>query len=274
MHIVSIPNGSDGYRSILNAVQHYGHWTSPRNMRTLDAGPVTIIMESPFNALPLGTHRNVSRRIAAAEALQLIGGFSMPKLLPASFDRFKEDDGTFWGAYGERIGTQLCDVARKLHTDSDTRQAIITLWNPNLDNVQPVKRDHPCTISFGFRIWHNTLQMNVLMRSSDAWLGIPYDLFQFTQLQCTLARILGIQPGTYTHTTWSLHLYEQYADRISEIATHSTSVDIQPRGIGTLSMRGNVENAHMFMKRARELAACPPVGTTFDENWYINALDE
>lgn len=268
---IHLPNGRDGYRALLDHVLSNGVKSAPRGMPTLDAGEVTVVLESPYDALPLRTGRGVSRRIAAAEAIQLIGGFSLPRLLPDSFRRFQEDDGSFWGAYGVRIGNQLREVVRKLTSDRDSRQAVITLWDPKLDNVDPPKRDHPCTVALGFRILRDKLRMHVLMRSSDAWLGIPYDFFQFTQLQLTLARLLDVEPGWYTHTTWSLHLYVEHITKAARVSTTSLSQrEVQPDGLGD-DTTTDVETL-----RSRSLAIAYSrnwVGRTESERWYVSALN-
>lgn len=269
--LIHLPNGREGYAAVLDYVVRNGVPSAPRGLKTWDAGTVTIVLDSPRNALPLHTGRRVSRRVAAAEAVQLIGGFSRPELLPASFDRFKEDDGRFWGAYGVRIGGQLADVTRKLRSDRDSRQAVITLWNPALDNVEPRKRDHPCTVALGFRIIQDELRMNVVMRSSDAWLGIPYDFFQFTQLQLSLAHLIGVAPGRYTHTTWSLHLYEEHMELVPAVTTGGDTAVYQPEGIdGVKFGSASVEDLQV---RALMVAGCYTWSQyTTSERWYVDAL--
>lgn len=266
---IYVPDGRSGYREILKHVIRNGERSSPRGMPTLDAGEVTIVLESPYNALPLSTGRNVSQRIAAAEAIQLIGGFSLPELLPPSFDRFKEDDGSFYGAYGVRIGNQLAKVIRKLQSDRDSRQAVITLWDPNLDNIEPPKRDHPCTVALGFRIYRDQLRARVLMRSSDAWLGIPYDMMQFTQLQLTLARLLNVEPGPYTHMTWSLHLYEQHL-ALADCVHPPVADTFQPSGIGN----DTTNTVSSVRRRAWSIAHSHIRHTSWtdSERWYVAKL--
>jgi thymidylate synthase len=46
------------------------------------------------------------------------------------------------------------------------------------------------------------------MRSSDAFKGLPHDIFCFTMLQEMIARDLGLEVGSYHHFAGSLHLYE------------------------------------------------------------------
>lgn len=212
MATLVIPTGRVGYAGVLHHVLTTGVKRKSRGMPTLDAGHTTIEIQSPYNALPVGVGRNLSRRIAAVEAVQLIGAFTDPQLLVTAspnFKKYQEDDGAFWGAYGERIGQQLRHVQHKLIKDPATRQAVISLWDPTLDN-EPRKRDYPCTLHLVFAANPETgaLELDVTMRSNDAWRGFPYDIFQFTQLQLTLARAVGMEPGAYRHHAHSLHLYE------------------------------------------------------------------
>lgn len=265
---IHIERGSTGYRDVLNHIIRYGDVSSPRGLRTVDAGHVTMVLESPYAAFPLHTGRGVSKRIAAAEAVQLIGGFSLPRLLPASFDRFQEDDGSFWGAYGRRIGDQLAAVVRKLRGDRDTRQAIITLWSPVLDNVEPPKRDHPCTVALGFRVRRDQLTLHVTMRSSDAWLGIPYDWAQFTQLQLTVANVLQVEPGPYYHTSWSLHLYDQHVPLVGDVHA-PTRLEFQP--VGFSAPNGTIADVQ---ERAWRVANGRDVqDLTESERWYADVLE-
>jgi hypothetical protein len=220
-YVMTYPNMRIGYPAIAQFALLNGDEVSPRGLKTREVCDFLFRIEEPGDALAVGTGRNLNLRIAAAEAIQLIGGFSSVDLtLGASknFTQFLEDDRRFWGAYGRRISDQVYAVVNKLTRDRDTRQAVITIWDPRLDNPVEPRRDHPCTISLSFRIRRDRLNMLVHMRSSDVWLGIPYDVFQFTQLQLTVAKALGVVPGVYTHLSESLHVYESDWDKIEALA--------------------------------------------------------
>ncbi len=47
------------------------------------------------------------------------------------------------------------------------------------------------------------------MRSSDVWLGIPYDVFSFTQIQNCFAGALGVNRGWLSLRMGSSHLYDR-----------------------------------------------------------------
>lgn len=218
----------------------------------------------------------MSLGIGAVEAVQLIGGVSLPNLLlwiAPSFARYMNGDG-FHGSYGARIGVQMCHVQRKLQMDADTRQAIVSIWDKNLDNLTGM-HDYPCTVALQFELerytpklelkHHHRLNMNVFMRSNDAWLGLPYDMFQFAQLQMSLAKALNVAFGSYRHIALSMHIYQENVADAKRIH-HPTDDRWQPTGIGELG----VDFAET-MKRARRLAAGQPFEVlSRSEEWYCD----
>ena len=52
------------------------------------------------------------------------------------------------------------------------------------------------------------LHLFVCMRSNDAFMGLPHDVFAFTMLQELVARLIGCELGHYHHFVSSLHLYK------------------------------------------------------------------
>ena len=267
MATLSGTTGQFTYVHVVNHVLKTGVERTPRGQKTLDAGFTTIELETPFRALPLGVGRFLNKNIAAAEAIQLIGGFSWPDLLTkatTSFSRYSEADGTFHGAYGQRIGYQCLCAINKISKDIDTRQAVISLWDPWLDNL-PDKHDYPCTCMLQFEVRDSRLCMNVVMRSNDVWLGLPYDMFQFTQLQISVANALGMLCGMYRHTALSLHIYDRNIDDALLLRTEPQSSEDQPAGLGIFGSTPFTS----IMKRARQLAGrFTPDNETSSERWY------
>jgi Thymidylate synthase len=276
--VIHANDGRTAYVDVITKLRLFGVSRPSRVGPTRDLGHTTIVLDEPFNALPLGVGRHLSNRIAALEAIQLIGAFSDPEWLverAPQLSPYREPSGAFWGAYGRRIGWQIHDVVTKLLADPWTRQAVATLWDPGRDNL-PEKRDYPCTVALGFTMQpaftKEVLDMHVTMRSNDAWLGLPYDMFQFTQLQQTVCRMIDVRPGTYTHTAWSMHLYDRDVDKTYAIALSPESDDyrIDPTGLGEPNMSfTEVGN------RAQTIALEPEKidwELTPSERWYRNAI--
>ena len=59
------------------------------------------------------------------------------------------------------------------------------------------------------KVRDNKLEWTQIMRSNDIYLGLPYNLIQFTSLQEIIAGWLKINVGSYCHYSDSLHLYHK-----------------------------------------------------------------
>lgn len=264
--------GRQIYAEVVEYVLGAGVRREPRGKSTLDAGFVSILLQEPIDALPTGTGRGVIKSIAAVEALQLVAAHSDPDLvmrIAPKFRDYAEEDETFHGAYGHRIGYQMPAITRKLTVDPHTRQAVATLWDSRRDNLEG-KRDYPCTVALQFEVREDgALCMNTVMRSNDVWLGLPYDLFQFTQLQMTLAHALDRKPGWYRHTVLSMHAYTEDIDNLRNV--HPPRDDYfdphwQPRGI-------KVNGWHTAAAIARKLMITRGDDDDLSQKWYADALE-
>lgn len=276
--LIEMSGMHEDYADVVKSVLRHGCATKPRGLETRELTDVTLTLEDPYDALPVGTNRGLNLAIGAAEAVQLIGAISDPGLMvhvAANFGRFLEPStGRFWGAYGDRVGSQVHHVIRKLREDRDTRQAVITLWNPALDNVEG-RLDYPCTVSLVLRIRRDALELTTFMRSNDVMLGLPYDVFQFTQLQITVARCIGVDVGAYTHVAASLHLYETDYERAEGLHA-GTKGPLIIEGLG----ERNGADFHAVQMRAQLIIEAAHVGGLVphefapSEVWYVKQLSD
>jgi thymidylate synthase len=204
------------YVKLVNHVINRGEHVVVRDMPTRELTAVTMIIPNTLEPLlPIGVGRGVNLKLAALEALQLISGVARADLVRVAAPTFESVlvDATDpdYGAYGPRVVEQLADCIALLKDDPSSRQAIVSIWNKaDLRHVG----DKPCTVFFQFLIRESghgfaALEMHTHMRSQDVWLGVPYDIFMFTQLQHTIANELRMPVGQYVHHTTSLHIYER-----------------------------------------------------------------
>lgn len=123
--------------------------------------------------------------------------------------------GEVYGAYGPRLFNwrgihQLANVTRILQTKSSSRQAVIQLFDAA--DIAEKHEDVPCTCTIQFLVRSGRLHMLTHMRSNDAFIGLPHDVFCFTMLQEIVASDLAVEVGTYRHMVGSLHIYESEID--------------------------------------------------------------
>ena len=216
-------NAAESLVGLRDAILHHGEEVAPRGKTTLEIRNVTTVINDPTDCLMTGIGRNMSRKLAVMEALQLIGGFSDPHTMGEAAPNTKAfwNGGILSGAYGPRIRPQLDKAINRLVHDPLTRQAVVTVWDPLHDQQDGIK-DIPCTVSFNWHLRNGELHQTTHMRSNDVWWGWTYDVVMFTQLQCTLANILGAGIGTYTHVVDSLHMYTSNVDDSLEVQLTDT----------------------------------------------------
>lgn len=264
-----VPDLRQGYIEVVEYVRDRGAPVSPRGQATREVLDAVVVLEDPTDALPVGIGRKLNPAIAAAEALQLIGGFSDPALMTRvtpNFAQFK-DAGVFHGAYGPRVRPQLPAVVERLKKDRDTRQALVVLWDPMHDLFVQDSRDYPCTTMLQFLVRKGRLVLHTTMRSNDVWWGLAYDAFQFTQLQLTVADVLGIPAGPYHHHAVSLHIYDRDLPALAKL--HSP-LDAEPPTDRPTGLTG-YDSIEAAMWAARSLAAGDS-GLDRSEQWYQATL--
>ncbi len=212
---------------LLRNILSFGRSASPGSYAAGQAGNETlelighqtrVDMKYP---MVLSTARKLSYDFMAAEAWWILEGRDDVESIQRHcrhIAKFSDDGIRFHGAYGPRIVGQMDELVWLLLQDPASRQAVIDIWR-----INPPKgcRDVPCTLSAQWMIRNETLHCNVTMRSSDAWLGWPYDIFNFSMISWEIAeklRIFGINPrlGTLTLTAGSQHLYRRDIEKIEK----------------------------------------------------------
>lgn len=218
------------------------------------AGPVTVEITDPRKRHTFLRGRDANPWTGLAEFPWILTGRNdVEWLLPylPSAAEFS-DDGTTWrGAYGPRLRRwgagpgnpgfdQLNSVVRKLSRSPDTRQVVVSIWDPELDFrprfdrnpgagwvVEPeeiVYKDYPCTnmMYFSARPGREpgklALDMTVVMRSNDLMWGYSaVNAHNFTLLQELVAYCCGFEVGFYRHEANNLHVYERHFNKLSPL---------------------------------------------------------
>lgn len=129
------------------------------------------------------------------------------------YKTYSDDGETIYGGYGPRLFNmrgeynQFESTIKLLKSKPNTRQAVIQLFD--VEDLLIKHKDIPCTCTLQFLLRDGKLNMITSMRSNDAYLGLPHDIFCFTMLQEIVARSIGVEIGVYKHVVASLHLYEK-----------------------------------------------------------------
>lgn len=205
------------YRNCLANILEDGINIAPRGYQTKELLNYGFTLEDPLTCILKSKTRNLNYAFMVAEWLWILYGREDLKFISRfniNIANYSDDGKTLNGAYGPRFNEQLKYVVDTLSKDHDSRQAVMTIWSKN----PKVSKDIPCTLNLQFLIREKKLHLIVNMRSNDAFLGLPYDVFTFCQLLNVLSSMLGVGIGSYHHNAGSMHLYKQHFKLAGKIA--------------------------------------------------------
>lgn len=215
------------YVSLLRAIYWRGEVVSPRSKVTRELRPAVVCLTDSLRNIVTHPLRNLNYQFMVAEWLWMASGLSDVETISffnKNIAQFSDDGRTFYGAYGPRIVAQLRYVIGTLKLDKDSRQAVMLIWR----EAPATTRDVPCTLTLQFLLRGRKLELVATMRSSDAWLGFPYDLFNFTRLQAGIAAELSVDLGPATLVLGSSHLYAEHFNSARRLLDSSYGTAVRP----------------------------------------------
>ena len=146
-------------------------------------------------------------------------------------EKFSSDGVRMIGSYGPRLFgihhlNQIKHVQKILDEDLTRRRAVASIYLPQFDQHES-KDEVPCTLNLQYLVRQAKLQSVTFMRSQDAFMVLPYDVFVFTMLQEYVKAVLEtaheIDLGRYHHTGGSFHIYTNDISRIEQVISNTTS---------------------------------------------------
>lgn len=133
-------------------------------------------------------------------------------------------NGKFDYTYNERIIHVIKPLIRLLKDDNDTRKAVLSIFNGDMDRLDTdgyeVSRRIPCSMYYDFLIRQNGKGEKVLhicyhQRSSDFVTHFGNDVYLAWRLMEYVAKEVGVKPGYLYHTIDSLHTYQKDWDKLA-----------------------------------------------------------
>jgi len=214
------------WRLLLNELLEVGTKITPTSLGANWRGKVNKEMLGIYTRVPmtlpvvLCPGRKLGYRFLAAEAAWILSGDNrLETIVPyaKALVNLSDDGRTLSGAYGPPFIDQLSYTTRALTQDEASRQAVITLWRPRPE----LGLEIPCSLTLQFIIRDATLHTLVMMRSSDAWMGLPYDWHCFSMMSAYQLLILrdrypDLLLGDLTVMAGSQHLYQTDWEKAQE----------------------------------------------------------
>lgn len=179
------------------------------------------------HGFPLLTTKKMPFKILLHELLWFVSGSSNIKYLQDHkihyWDEFADKDlnlgpvyGVQWrhwkGPDGKEFD-QLQWAIDEIKNNPSSKAIIVSAWN-----VADLKamRLPPCHTMFQFDVTKGKLRMQLYQRSSDVFLGLPFNIAQYAMLLQMVAHLTGLEARELVVSIGSAHLYKNQIEPAKE----------------------------------------------------------
>lgn len=259
--VVSCESFSEVYPEINKYIVENREWETCRDGNVKEILDFKTIIKNPYRRVVGGYNRNINPFFLLAEAMWIFTGRKDVKFLSMfnkNMEKFSDDGKVFHAPYGFRLRhwgvrsedkfceenlhaaqgyDQIADAIRIFDNNPNTRQVVLSIWNPDLD-LGTKTRDIPCNDIIMMKIRNGKLITTIQNRSNDLHWGLPTNIFQFSFMMEIISACLGIELGTQTHNSQSLHIYDwnnitdvmynsnESNELYSEVNAHEYKIDL------------------------------------------------
>lgn len=218
----------------------------------------------------LGT-RKLWPHVGAAEAAWFLSGerdLSWFQKYSKAWDKFVEEDTSppiVANAYGYRYRNhfgrdQIQGAIDSLRKNPTNRRVMVCAWDPSADGFDVPSKNVPCPTNFTLSVVGGRLHSAYFLRSSDVFVGLPYDVFTHTVLMSAIAESLGLPLGTLHITMAHPHLYESHWEMARGVVNEWDSLGPQGRAaleryeLPMWSVEDILEDKDAFVQQVRAAA--------------------
>lgn len=200
---------------------------------------------------PLLTTKKMPFKILMHEQLWFVSGSSNIKYLQDHgihyWDDFADENlelgrvyGVQWRHWQRPDGTefdQLQWAIDQLKNNPDSKAILVSAWNAGeLEEM----RLPPCHTMFQFDATKGKLRMQLYQRSSDVFLGLPFNIAQYSLLLHMVAHVTGLEARELIVTIGNAHLYNNHLEQAKE------QIRRKPFAFPQLKIVGEVKDIDSF----------------------------
>lgn len=280
MQVLRVGNVCEAFAAGMSLVPKMCQMESSRAGHVLVAPtPITTFYERPMERVLFCSRRDANPFFHLMESVWMLAGRHDARWLDRYVgdfsSRFAEDDGLQHGAYGHRwrghfgeersydsgIGgyegfeaiDQILRIGEILREKPDTRQAVMAMWDPEVD-LGVVKRDIPCNTHVYFRSRpsgesdadkRRWLDLTVCCRSNDIiWGAYGANAVHMSIMGEVVAALAGMRLGVYYQMSNNWHVYlEPYARIMGvEPSADGSPVDVRQLHADNRYASGTIKN--------------------------------
>lgn len=210
------------YRQLLKRCMQYGVQCDARNDNTTALINTTITADCSDNKIPIITTKKVNYEAAIVETLWFLRGSTtlhyLHKYGVHIWDQWA-DGGNLGPIYGEQWDRQLDTVLHEARKNPFSRRLLVNSWQ--LDDLDAMALP-PCHYAFQivnyYELPHNKLctDLVVTMRSSDAFIGMPFNLVNYGVLLHIICKELGTEARNLHINSANFHIYDIHHEQVKQ----------------------------------------------------------
>ena len=224
----------EGYLKLLKNTLEEGNYKKTRNGMVYSTFG-KMIKFNISNFFPLLTTKKVFFRGIVEELLWFISGSTNSKVLEnkniniwkgnstreyldsIGLNDYLEGElgpiyGHQWRNYNSQGIDQIKYILKELSNDNNSRRALLSAWNPvQLKNMALP----PCHIIYNFYKDSNGLSCLMYLRSSDLFLGLPFNIGSTALLTIIIAKVLNLKPFKICIIITDSHIYDEHVDNVN-----------------------------------------------------------
>lgn len=200
---------------------------------------------------PLLTTKKMPFKILLHELLWFVSGSSNIKYLQDHkihyWDEFADKDlnlGPVYGVQWRRWPTsdgstidQLAWAIEQIKNNPNSKAILVNAWN--VADLEAMRLP-PCHTMFQFDVTKGKLRMQLYQRSSDVFLGLPFNIAQYAMLLMMVAHVTGLEARELIVSIGSAHLYTNHLEQAKE------QIKRKPHQFPRLKIIGDVNSIDDF----------------------------
>jgi len=201
--------------------------------------------------LPLLTTKKMPIKTLTQELLWLLSGETNIRYLREHnvhiWDTFADEKGELGPVYGfqwrrwPRLDggevDQIKNVIEEIKTMPNSKCMIVSAWNAA--DIKKMRLP-PCPTLFQFNVTAGRLSCQLYQRSGDTFLGVPFDIAQYSLLTMMVAQVCGIEYFEFVHTLGDAHLYRNH------IKQAKLQLERKPRFLPKMRLNPKVKSINDF----------------------------
>lgn len=130
---------------------------------------------------------------------------------------------------------QISSLIRQIKENPDSRRLLVSAWNVSDLDIMALP---PCHYAFQFYVCDNKLSCKFNMRSTDIFLGLPFNIASYALLTMMIAQVCNLELGDLIFSGADVHIYSNHIEQVK------LQLSREPRKLPTMYL--NVSKRNIF----------------------------